>query len=140
MALHILMMYATAGNLDTFIQARCSSSSPTAALHPDGDSFAALSKAERIKAFKRRRSSMAGDKASPPVEASEHRGVLLLGKEEIGKLFGDVVDGLAFLVSQARGQSLTPACERNTPSRPQVLKRTVALGRRPAHVGYKAFV
>lgn len=95
-------MYATAGNLDSFIQARCSSSSPTAALHTDGDSFAQLSKAERIKAYKRRRASMAGDRSSVHVDAGEQRGVILLSKEEIGKLFGDVVDGLAFLVGSSR--------------------------------------
>ena len=45
---------------------------------------------------------MAGEKTSGHFDAGEQRGVILLSKEEIGKLFGDVVDGLAFLVSGCR--------------------------------------
>lgn len=110
------MMYATAGNLDTFIQARCSASPATAALNTDGDSFAQLSKAERIKAYKRRRASLASDGGSAHAAAGEQRGVILLSKEEIGKLFGDVVDGLAYLVSVESGADIC-ADDESTPTR-----------------------
>jgi len=101
-ALHVLMMYATAGNLDTYLITRAHSPNPTASDLTasglaDGESLGQLPKAERIKAFKKRRQSSAGGAGSKR-RREETRGVLLLGVEEIGKLFGDVVEGLAFLV------------------------------------------
>ncbi|KAL1408407.1 putative serine/threonine-protein kinase iks1 [Vanrija albida] len=70
---------------------------PIIALHvlmidiADTEEIDLLPKAERIKAFKRRRQSGAGG------HQRENRGVLLLGLEEILKLFSDVVEGLSFL-------------------------------------------
>ncbi|CAK9780707.1 unnamed protein product [Cutaneotrichosporon oleaginosum] len=96
LALHVLMMYATAGNLDAFLLNRSygdSAQPPTSATDVgDSESIDLLPKAERIKAFKRRRQS--GNLG----RRGETRGVLLLGLEEILKLFGDIVSGLAFLV------------------------------------------
>ena len=99
------MMYATAGNLDTYLITRAHSPNPdasdlTARGLADGDSLGQLPRAERIKAFKQRRQSSVGA-AGARKKREETRGVLLLGVEEIGKLFGDVVEGLAFLVSQS---------------------------------------
>ncbi|KAK1926387.1 kinase-like domain-containing protein [Papiliotrema laurentii] len=96
-ALHVLMMYATAGNLDSFLLTRSHSNEPTrtdlsAGGIADAESLGQLPKAERIKAFKKRRMSKGGN-----TKREENRGVLLLGLEEIVKLFGDVVEGLAFL-------------------------------------------
>jgi hypothetical protein len=108
-ALHVLMMYATGGNLDTYLITRAHSPNPTASDLTagglaDGDSLDQLPREERIKAFKKRRQSSisgTGTGSGPGVrkKREETRGVLLLGVEEIGKLFGDVVEGLAFLVS-----------------------------------------
>lgn len=113
-ALHVLMMYATAGNLDTYLLTRSHSPNPagqselSAGHIADADSLGQLPKAERIKAFKKRRqSSSAGQGPGGRGQAGrrkreENRGVLMLGLEEIGKLFGDVVEGLAFLASLHR--------------------------------------
>ncbi|ORX34368.1 kinase-like domain-containing protein [Kockovaella imperatae] len=95
-ALHVLMMYATAGNLDSFLITRSHSSQPsrpdlTAGDIADSESIGQLPRAERIKAFKKRRQSGNNRKKE------ETRGVLLLGLEEILTLFGDIVNGLAFL-------------------------------------------
>lgn len=108
-ALHVLMMYATAGNLDTYLIAR-THAPPTrpdlsAGEIGDADSLGQLPKAERIKAFKKRRaSSIAGDRPPHGIgekvkRKEENRGVLMPSWEEILSLFGDVVEGLAFLVS-----------------------------------------
>ncbi|WVW78766.1 hypothetical protein I302_100728 [Kwoniella bestiolae CBS 10118] len=99
-ALHVLMQYATAGNLDTYLLTRSHTNQPRPDLSAgdiaDSESLGQLPKAERIKAFKKRRQSAAeGAKGKRRME--EMRGVLLLGMEEIMKLFGDVVEGLAFL-------------------------------------------
>ena len=96
-ALHVLMMYATAGDLDTFLINRSyanqhSGPDLTGGDVADGESLGHLPREERIKVFKRRRAS--GVKANK----GETRGVLLLGLDEINSLFGDVVEGLAFLV------------------------------------------
>jgi serine/threonine protein kinase len=96
MALHVLMMYASAGNLDDFLLSRSHTTSTQAPVSA-GDLAATeaidlLPKAERIKAFKQRRKTGMG---SPKVE---NRGVLLLSVEEILHLFTDIVEGLAFLV------------------------------------------
>ena len=108
MALHVLMMYASAGNLDAFLLSR----SHTTSLQPPlsaGDIASTedidlLPKAERIKAFKRRRQSgLSGTKV-------ENRGVLLLSVDEILHLFADIVEGLAFLVSvRVMAHHLTPS-------------------------------
>ncbi|WVQ97792.1 hypothetical protein IAU59_004906 [Kwoniella sp. CBS 9459] len=103
-ALHVLMMYATAGNLDTYLLTRSHTNEPRPDLSAndiaDSESLGQLPKAERIKAFKRRRQSaidgVQGGMGRKK-QKEENRGVLLLGVEEIGKLFGDVVEGLAFL-------------------------------------------
>jgi hypothetical protein len=98
-------MYATAGNLDTFLLTRSHSTQParpdlSAGDIADAESIGQLPREERIKAFKKRRQSsvVAGGSGSRR-KREETRAVLLLGLEEVGKLFGDVVEGLAFLVS-----------------------------------------
>ncbi|WOO77793.1 putative serine/threonine-protein kinase iksA [Vanrija pseudolonga] len=94
-ALHVLMMYANAGNLDAFLLSRSHLNPSSSPLHADDvadtEDIDLLPKAERIKAFKRRRQSGVGG------HQREYRGVLLLGLEEVVKLFSDVVEGLAFL-------------------------------------------
>lgn len=107
-ALHVLMMYATAGNLDTYLLTRSHSPNPagpndlSAGHIADADSLGQLPREERIKAFKKRRQSSVGQGQGQGQggrrKREENRGVLMLGLEEIGKLFGDVVEGLAFLV------------------------------------------
>jgi hypothetical protein len=101
------MMYATAGNLDTYLITRAHSPNPgasdlTASGLADGESLGQLPREERIKAFKKRRQSsstgVGAGGTGTRKKREETRGVLLLGVEEIGKLFGDVVEGLAFLV------------------------------------------
>jgi hypothetical protein len=97
-ALHVLMMYATAGNLDSFLLNRThSQTSTTAEEVGEADSLGGLPREERIKAFKKRRQSRSEGVGGGP--KSEMRGVMMLGLEEIVKLFGGVVEGLAFLVS-----------------------------------------
>jgi len=99
-------MYATAGNLDTYLITRAHFPNPTASDLTasglaDGESLGQLPREERIKAFKKRRQSSTGAGVGITggrKKREETRGVLLLGVEEIGKLFGDVVEGLAFLV------------------------------------------
>ncbi|GFZ49125.1 hypothetical protein JCM24511_06875 [Saitozyma sp. JCM 24511] len=97
-ALHVLMMYATAGNLDTFLLTRSHATQParpdlSAGDIADAESIGQLPKEERIKAFKKRRQSRGGANA----KREETRGVLLLNLEEVTSLFGDIVEGLAFL-------------------------------------------
>lgn len=114
------MMYATAGNLDTFLLTRSHAIAPerqdlSAGDIADNESIGNLPKEERIKAFRRRRlSSIArqhglddsgGHKERSRKKQQETRGVLMLGLEEVLKLFGDVVEGLAFLVSTAQGRT-----------------------------------
>lgn len=102
LALHVLMMYASAGNLDAFLINRSHAASvdtDSAGGLAVNDDFEHLPKAERIKAFKRRRASGVGR------NRGESRGVLLLGLEEVSKLFGDVVEGLAFLVGLPDNQT-----------------------------------
>ena len=99
-ALHVLMMYATAGNLDTFLLTRSHSTQParpdlSAGDIADSESLGQLPKDERIKAFKKRRQKT----GKGAVKAEETRGVMMLNLEEIAHLFGDIVEGLAFLVS-----------------------------------------
>ncbi|WWC59167.1 uncharacterized protein I303_101715 [Kwoniella dejecticola CBS 10117] len=102
-ALHVLMQYATAGNLDTYLLTRSHTNQPRPDLSAgdiaDSESLGQLPKAERIKAFKRRRQSAAEGVAGKarPKKREEMRGVLLLSAEEVMKLFSDVVEGLAFL-------------------------------------------
>ncbi|ORY26882.1 kinase-like domain-containing protein [Naematelia encephala] len=99
-ALHVLMMYATAGNLDSFLLSRAHSTQParpdlSAGDIADNESLGQLPREERIKAFRKRRQS------SGRKQKEETRGILLLRLDEIIKLFGDVVEGLAFLHSNS---------------------------------------
>jgi len=104
-ALHILMMYANSGNLDTFIASRSSPSEPddTFLEHKADSSSPPLDAAELKRRFKSRRaSSMAaqhvgGGMERPKWERRETRAVMLFSKEEVQSLFGDVASGLAFL-------------------------------------------
>lgn len=132
------MMYATAGNLDTFLLTRSHAMPPNALAEDigDADSLGQLPKFERIKAFKKRRASGVGKK-------KENRGVMMLGVHEILSLFGDVVDGLAFLVGypytmlNVRNDNEAEYCaaqQFDSPSRPKVLKCASALGGRRAYV------
>ena len=97
------MMYATAGNLDTFLLSRGYPGQPGVDASGGGgggmlnDGGAGENdNTERIKAFRRRKSSNRGSGIGGREE--EMRGVLYLGQEEVASLFGDVVEGLAFLV------------------------------------------
>ncbi|WVN87400.1 uncharacterized protein L203_102579 [Cryptococcus depauperatus CBS 7841] len=111
-ALHVLMMYANAGNLDHFIVSRSYSSPWTEVsagnIH-DAESIDKLPKEERIKAFKQRRQSLVtkrGENGYGKIygmggKRQENRGVMLLGLDEIMQLFGDVVEGLTFLHSHS---------------------------------------
>ncbi|KAK4689775.1 hypothetical protein P7C73_g323, partial [Tremellales sp. Uapishka_1] len=122
------MQFATAGNLDSFLLTRSHSPLPDVA---DQDSFDQLAPADRIKAFKKRRQSSHGRR-------EEMRGILQLGKEEIRKLFGDVVEGLAFLVgldsiaAQPRLR-INTALKLGVAPGLEVLERPVALGGGKAH-------
>jgi hypothetical protein len=106
------MMYASAGNLDTYLLNRAYSiesdrTDLTGGDIGDAESLGQLPKEERIKAFKRRRKSSVREReraggGGRVLPKGETRGVLLLGLEEILKLFGDIIEGLAFLVSEIR--------------------------------------
>ncbi|OWZ58489.1 IKS protein kinase [Cryptococcus neoformans 125.91] len=118
-SLHVLMMYASGGNLDRYLLARLHVHPPGTELAAedigDFESFNELPKAERIKAFKRRKQRIKmrpndasrstgseGLKNARHREAGvENRGVLLLGIDEILALLGDVVEGLSFLHANA---------------------------------------
>jgi hypothetical protein len=94
------MMYANLGNIDTYITARHS-------IPDDGQVFDAsgevngeaepLSAEDRKKLFKRRRLSSKIDPGFS-FNRGDVRGVMLFSREEVESLFGDVVEGLAFLV------------------------------------------
>lgn len=135
------MMFATAGNLDSYLLTRAHSPNPTAKdltadELADAESLGQLPRAERIKAFKKRRqSSNAGNGAWRKRE--ENRGVLMLGVEEIGKLFGDVVEGLAFLVrptKYVRQVAESAALQLDPSPGSQMFKCSTGLGRGQADV------
>lgn len=94
-------MYANLGNIDTYITARYS-------VPADGELFDTsgaldgeaepLSVDEKKKIFKKRRlSSRSGDTSFN--RRQDVRGVMLFNREEVQSLFGDILDGLEFLVS-----------------------------------------
>ncbi|WVQ71297.1 hypothetical protein IAR50_000824 [Cryptococcus sp. DSM 104548] len=105
-ALYVLMMYASAGNLDSYLSTRSYSHLPTN--HSEGvadnESFDNLPKEDRIKEFKRRRQSLRrpseGGQTGGSWRRRENRAIMLLGWEEILHLFSDIMDGLSFLHSQ----------------------------------------
>lgn len=111
LALHVLMMYASGGNLDSLLLSRSHSTGFATGLSADdiadAESIDKLPKEERIKAFKRRRQSAKTEWANNRrsfsggmgASRAENRGVLLLSFEEIVQLFGDIIEGLSFLVS-----------------------------------------
>lgn len=113
LALHVLMMYASGGNLDSLLLSRSHSTGFAAGLSADdiadAEPIDQLPKEERIKAFKRRRQSAKTEWANNQrpftggrrASRAENRGVLLLSFEEIAQLFGDIIDGLAFLHSNS---------------------------------------
>ncbi len=110
----MLMMYANAGNLDTYISHRRSSSKhlsldptpndPPTPLSRDEqieskDSESYMPTAEELKRrFRQRKASMRAGMGREEV-FGESRGVMLLSREDLASLFGDIVAGLAFLVS-----------------------------------------
>jgi len=130
------MMYATAGNLDTFLLARSHStqiSRPDLSTGSigDGQSLGQLPKAERIKAFKKRRLSGFGIGK----QREETRAVMYLGLDEVVQLFGDVVKGLAFLVSAVLvGLLMGIARKFDLAPRLEVLECPAPLGRGEANV------
>lgn len=108
------MSYANAGNLDTYIASR-HSSSPSLSLHPldhpsDGEGPSPEELKRRLR--ERRKSRSAGRPAAAAAAASapraDARAVMLLGIEEVASLFGDIVNGLHFLVSSAGRVRGTP--------------------------------
>ncbi|KIR91892.1 IKS protein kinase [Cryptococcus deuterogattii CBS 10090] len=118
-SLHVLMMYASGGNLDHYLLSRLHVHPPGTELAAedigDFESFNGLPREERIKAFKRRKqqTKMRTNDASRNTGSGslkigrhqesgiENRGVLLLGIDEILALLGDVVEGLSFLHENA---------------------------------------
>jgi hypothetical protein len=95
------MMYANLGNIDTYITARHSIPDDGQVFDTSGEingEAEPLSTEDRKKLFKRRRLS---SKVDPGARFKRHdvRGVMLFSREEVESLFGDVVEGLAFLVS-----------------------------------------
>ena len=99
------MSYANSGNLDTYIASR-HSASPSLSLHPlDGTSDDEPSPEElkrRLRERRKSRSAVEGNGGAMPkmnIPRGDARAVLLLGMEEIASLFGDIVNGLHFLVS-----------------------------------------
>ncbi|OXB37711.1 other/IKS protein kinase [Cryptococcus neoformans] len=113
LALHVLMMYASGGNLDSLLLSRSHSTGFATGLSADdiadAESIDKLPKEERIKAFKRRRQSAKTEWANNQrsfsggmgASRAENRGVLLLSFEEIVQLFGDIIEGLSFLHSNS---------------------------------------
>lgn len=105
------MSYANAGNLDTYIASR-HSTSPSLSLHPIDHSSSDEPSPEELKRRlrERRKSRTATATAAteglprPEVGRGDGRAVMLLGIEEIASLFSDVVNGLHFLVSSFRIQ------------------------------------
>lgn len=109
------MSYANAGNLDDFIKSRCSTAGgEDMSLHPYVDDEISPEELkrrvrERRKSVKRsisERAGVVGDLAAAMAAAAgvrrrsgDARAVMLLGTEKIASLFGDVVNGLHFLVS-----------------------------------------
>lgn len=99
----VLMSYANAGNLDDFIKSRCSTSGgETLSLHPvnsDEDvSPEELKRRVRERRKSARSASEAGISKAKGGKRVDARAVMLLGAGEIASLFGDVVNGLHFLV------------------------------------------
>lgn len=99
-------MYANAGNVDSYIASRLSVSDDVEDHTVNGEGEADpenLSAAERKKQFKKRRLSNKAESANGqgiPKPRFDARGVLLLSREELDSIFGDVVEGLQFLVSR----------------------------------------
>lgn len=120
LALHVLMMYASGGNLDSLLLSRSHSTGFATDLSAndvaDAESIEKLPKEERIKAFKRRRETAKTERENRCAGISrlqrpfiggmgafraENRGILLLSFEEIAQLFGDITEGLSFLHSNS---------------------------------------
>ena len=102
------MMYANLGNIDTYITARHSIPDDGQVFDTSGEvngEAEPLSAEDRKKLFKRRRLS---SKIDPGFKFNRHdvRGVMLFSREEVESLFGDVVEGLAFLVRIALPQTM----------------------------------
>jgi hypothetical protein len=91
-SLSILMMYANAGNIDSYIGSRYSS--PDDQVFEPGengnDDPDLTSASERKRMFRRRRLSSKTERASG----------ILFNRDELESLFGDVIEGLTFLVSR----------------------------------------
>lgn len=114
-SLHLLMMYANYGNLDTFVAARCSSpgqesldmmrSPPSgSSTPPDAEELKRRFKARRMSSKRAEegrevRNSMNKEKGERNgIRGEDERAIFLLGLHEVESLFGDVVAGLEFLV------------------------------------------
>jgi hypothetical protein len=104
-SLSILMMYANAGNIDSYIGSRYSS--PDDQVFEPGengnDDPDLTSASERKRMFRRRRLSSKTERASGIASAylkRDARGVILFNRDELESLFGDVIEGLTFLVSR----------------------------------------
>jgi hypothetical protein len=96
------MMYANLGNIDTYITARYSMPDDGRVFDTSGQADGEaepLSVDEMKRLFRRRRlSSRAGDPGG--FRRQDVRGILLFSREEIESLFGDILEGLEFLVSR----------------------------------------
>lgn len=96
------MAYANSGNLDTYIASR-HSSAPSLSLQQDHSSDEEPTPEElkrRLRERRKSRTAATGDTLPrPEMGRGDARAVMLFGIEEIASLFGDVVNGLHFLVS-----------------------------------------
>jgi hypothetical protein len=141
-------MYANLGNVDTYIAARHSVPDDGQVFDTSGEingEAEPLTAEERKRLFKRRRlSSVTG--AGNNFTRHDLRGVMLLSRSEIASLFGDIVEGLAFLVRMASGSdgqftysSLgSQALERYCPPRSEMPKHSASPLRGRPHASFRA--
>ena len=94
------MQWAECGSLDDFIALRVGRGSSIGAQNADpGSSVEDIqSRSDRIRAFRSRKVDPASSTKGPTGPWRETKAVRLLGGDELRSLFGDIVNGLAFLV------------------------------------------
>ncbi|TFK47510.1 kinase-like protein [Heliocybe sulcata] len=94
--LHVLMQYASGGSLDDFIAARLGDKDSSTS----NQSSEEASRSARIRSFRERQRTAHQGNARVH-SGAKWKAVHLLSAEEVRKLFGDVVEGLAFLHDQS---------------------------------------
>lgn len=116
------MSYANAGNLDDFIKSRCATAGEDLSIHPVDEDEEVSPEELKRRVRERRKSARSMSEAGNRAEfsssfaaeqtrrkKSDARAVMLLGTEEIASLFGDVVNGLHYLVSAVAGNQIEVA-------------------------------